>query len=307
MTVHRNWKTKRSSTAAVPDDEASDSPREAGQTDRSTRSTIAVGRRGYLGLLGAGAASSLLSSRPAVADTEQGYGVGEYGLGAYGGIRERGPIDESPDDSDEESEDEDAEQDTQLEVTTVSADAQASFATLSAHLWADEDFVRAYFEYRESGAAEWIATDDASVSDWGVFEQTVSDLSPSTLYEYRAVGESDSETVRGDTQSFQTLSQDSLSPSVDRFVVENVSESNDRVTLSIEWSVSDPDGDLETVTVVVADYRQTLTWDVTPVDGASASGSQEITTERSGMKTYEVTVAVMDTAGNLDVQRTQLQ
>lgn len=291
--MHHIRPTGDGSRSGETDGDTLDPPTDEQHTEESCLPTVAVGRRQYLGLVGASAAASLVGSRPAAAQTEQGYGSGEYGLGTYGFL------DGSGDTTDP--------QDTSLEVTTVTADVQETSATLSGYLSMGEDLdsVTVSFEYRQSDADQWTATDGQVVSSGGAFEQLVSDLSPATAYEYRALAASATESVRGESLSFRTLDPEAA-PSVDTFVVEDLSDSNAEIELAIEWAVSDADGDLETVTVVVADYRRTLSWDEIDVSGSSARGLEEVRAKRKGAKTFEVTVAVTDAAGNLDVQRTQL-
>ena len=300
--------------------------------DASSMSAIPVGRRGFLGLFGAGTAASLFGSRSALAQTGQGYGNDEYGLGAYGGedsemsnpddgssgggdAAEDGPVGDDPteNDNDDTQDGDTSGDDTQDEndasrVRTVTADAQASTAVLSGLLWTldESESVTASFEYRQQGLEAWSRTDSASLSNWGAFELTVQGLSPSTRYEYRAIAVGDDWTSVGDIRSFRTLDTEEAAPSVDQLVVEAVSESGRRVEFDVEWLVSDLNGDLESVTLVVSDYRRTLDWDEVSVGGATASGTENFTITRVPNRTYELTLAVTDTAGNLDVQRTQL-
>ena len=344
--MHQTRNNSSSATSCETGDTALDAPSDDCRREVSPTSTTRLGRRGFIGLLGAGTATSLFGSRSALAQTDHGYGSDEYGLGAYGGSEDgemptpddgesgdedpteddpagdaddpaegdsagdtEDPTEEDPDgDTEEGTQDDGADEDTASNVLTVTADAQASTATLSGLLWTLEDAesVTASFEYRQQGLDAWSQTDGTSLSSWGAFEQQVSGLSPSTRYEYRAVATSDEGTAVGEIQSFQTLDTEEAAPSVDQLVVETVSQSGRRVEFDVEWLVSDLNEDLESVTLVVSDYRRTIDWDEVSVGGATASGTENFTITQVPNRTYELTLAVTDTAGNLDVQRTQL-
>lgn len=323
--MHQTRNNRSATTSSETGDTALDPPSDDRRREASPTSTTRLGRRGFIELLSVGAATSLFGSRSALAQTDQGYGSDEYGLGDYGETptpddggsagenpaendsdRDTdAPVEETPNaDTDDNSQDEDAASN----VVTVTADAQASTATLSGLLWTldDSESVTATFEYRQQGAGAWSQTDGASLSSWGAFEQQVSGLSPSTRYEYRAVGAGDEGTAVGEIQSFRTLDTEEAAPSVDQLIVEPVGQSDRRVEFGVEWLVSDLNGDLESVTLVVSDYRRTIDWDEISVSGATASGTENFTITQIPNSTYELTLAVTDAAGNLDVQRTQL-
>lgn len=291
---HENRPVSRSTEA---DDNALDPPTDEPETESSTLSTPSVGRRGYLGLLGASVGSALLGTQPASAQ-EGGYGVGEYGLGGYGGS-EDGSADppEVPDD-----EPDDAPDDSQPNVLTVSADAEASAATLSGLVWTlgGADSARTRFEYRRADTEAWSETDASTQSRWGTFEHTVTDLDPSTQYEYRAVVTVGDDSSVGDIQSFGTLAADQSSPSVDQLSITDVSSTDSRLELLVDWEVSDPDGDLESVSVLISDGGSTLDWVEVPVSGTTARGARTLSAPADADGLYKITVAVSDEAGNLD-------
>jgi len=214
---HENRPLSRSSEA---DDNALDPPTDEPETETASLSTPSVGRRGYLGLLGAGVGSVLLGTQQASAQAG-GYGAGEYGLGGYGGSGEESAAD-PPEESDDEDDDEAADDDSQPNVLTVSADPEASTATLWGLVWTldDAESATAFFEYRTPDAEEWSETDSATQSNWGAFDRTVTGLEASTEYEYRAVVTIDNEPTVGEIQSFRTETADESVSSIDRLTAD---------------------------------------------------------------------------------------
>ena len=185
------------SRSAETDDNELDPPPTESKTDTTGLSTPRVGRRGYLGLVGASVGTALFGTQTASA-TESGYGVGEYGLGDYGGT-EDGSTADPPEDSEDD-------EDALPNVLTVSADVEASTATLWGLVWSlgESDSATVFFEYRTSDAEEWAETEATTQSTWGVFEGTATALEASTDYEYRAVVTLGDESAVGEIQSFRT-------------------------------------------------------------------------------------------------------
>jgi hypothetical protein len=157
--------------------------------------------------------SPFLGSRPA-SGKKQSYGLSEYGLSEYGS-RENDESSDSETEQPEESTDtpkenpqnDESEADSLPNVLTVSAERDGASVTLSGLVWTlgEADSARTYFEYRPTESERWSETDVTTLSRWGAFEQTVSDLPPSTQYEYRSVVTTDGETTVGDTKQFNTL------------------------------------------------------------------------------------------------------
>lgn len=299
---HENRPVSRSTEA---DDNALDPPTDEPETEPSTPSTPSVGRRGYLGLLGAGVGSALFGTQPASAQAG-GYGAGEYGLGSYGDTEDGSVADppDEPDDEpvDDEPTDDESADDAPASVLTVSADPEASAATLSGLVWTldEADSASTFFEYRQVDAEQWAETAASTQSKWGAFERTVTDLDPSTEYEYRAVVTVGDDSSVGESQSFRTLATDSSSPSVDQLSLTDVSSTENQIELLVDWEVSDPDGDLDSVSVLVSDGNATLDWKEVPASGTTARGARTLSVPADDERTYKITVAVTDAAGNLD-------
>lgn len=290
-----NHENRSISRPGKADDNAQDPPTDDSEADGSLVPNLELGRRSYLGLLGGGVGTALLGTRPVVAQ-DGGYGAGEYGLGEYGGAENESvdPPTESPDKPDE------SDDDSTSDVLTVSADPKASAVSLSGLVWSlgDADEANVFFEYRAADTDEWSETEASTQSRWGAFEQTVTDLSPSTEYEYRAVVTTGDDSSTGDTKAFQTLEADQSEPSVDKLSIRDVSSADDEIELLIDWEVSDPDGDLDTVSMLVSDGNSTIEWEDIPASGSTARGSQMVSVPADADTTYKVTVSVTDGAGN---------
>jgi len=159
-------------------------------------------------VLTAGCASSTDDEQPA-ADQPAGFGLDAYGLSTYGSPGSDDSSDSATEPDDEPQED-DSEEDTAVEslpnVLTVKANTTASSATLWGLVWTLEecDSVDVFFEYRRADAEDWKETETTTLTNWGAFDQTASDLCPSTQYEYRAVVATDDGPDVGDTKLFET-------------------------------------------------------------------------------------------------------
>lgn len=80
----------------------------------------------------------------------------------------------------------------------------------------DAESVHVYFEWRDSDADAWNATDDEQVSSVGGFSRELSGMNDDTEYEYRAVAEMDTgEVVIGNTQTFTTEQSEQLAVETD--------------------------------------------------------------------------------------------
>ncbi|GAB3037414.1 hypothetical protein GCM10025298_28710 [Natronobiforma cellulositropha] len=86
-------------------------------------------------------------------------------------------------------------------VTTPATDVNESTATLTGELLDLGDFatVDVFFEWRELGADEWIATAPQTLEEPGDVSAEIDGLEPGTTYEFRAVGLANGERVEGAT------------------------------------------------------------------------------------------------------------
>lgn len=86
-------------------------------------------------------------------------------------------------------------------------------------------------------------------------------------------------------------------PSIDEFTVSRSDRLGDDRMFSVQWEVSDADGDLSTVEVVVAQTATDVNFSVSQVSGSSAS-DYDLFQFPVG-STFDVTLRVEDSAGNV--------
>lgn len=186
--------------------------------------------------------------------------------------------------------------DTPSNVTDSGATLNGSLTDLGGASAAD-----CAFEWRPIGATSWNATKTWTRSSVGSFSAEVGGLSSGTDYEYRAVATaSDGDTATGGTSSFTTTTGRSA-PTVDSYSVNEAGSPNPHCEITAQWSVSDADGDLDTVSVTVTDTAGTLVDSrTTAASGGSASGTDEFKIRHANGRTFDVTVTVTDAAGGSD-------
>ena len=159
------------------------------------------------------------------------------------------------------------------------------------------------FEYRQTGASSWSTTATQTLSSSGSFSADVSNLASGTDYEFRAVADaSDGDSDAGTTTSFATDSSTSDSaPAVDSHSVTEAGSPNPHAEITADWAVSDPDGDLDAVSVEVFDSGGALVDSAsTSVSGRSASGSDSFQIKHARNETFGVTLTVTDASGASD-------
>lgn len=252
-------------------------------SSRSEGRASGIGRRACLKLVGMAAASTVgagVGSDVARAESD-GYGS-SYGEGPYDGGG--------------------------FSVTTGDAtDIDTTSATLDGELGDLDgaDSAGCYFEWRPTGASDWTTTTTQTLSSTGSYTVGLSGLEEGVAYEYRAVGTaSDGDTATGATVSF-TTDAGRTAPSIDSYSVTEAGSPNPHCEITAEWSVSDADGDLDTVAVAVADSSGMVVHSSRrDANGASASGTDTFTIKHADGQTFDVTVTVID-AGDNDDSRTR--
>lgn len=159
--------------------------------------------------------------------------------------------------------------------------------------------------YRQTGASSWQTTAGRTLTSPGTFTATLDGLSPGTDYEYRAVAvASDGDEATG---AIRTVTTDAVehAPSVDVLAAAEDSPPNPHAEVSVDWAVSDADGDLSTVSVTVTDsWGGTVASETEAVTGASASGSFYSKIKHGAGETYTVTVTVTDAGGRTTTDST---
>jgi hypothetical protein len=165
-----------------------------------------------------------------------------------------------------------------LAVETVDAgSATETAATLVGSLSSLGDSASATgaFEYRERGADTWTVAGEQTLEMTGQFDAGVTGLSAGTGYEFRAVATAD-DSDAGATLAFDTATADGItSLSIDRFDVTD--DSNPAWSrFDVDWTVSDADGDLNTVVTELRYGGVTVAAESTNVTGSTASYSHEL-------------------------------
>ena len=87
-----------------------------------------------------------------------------------------------------------------------------------------------------------------------------------------------------------------LAPVVAGWSLSTADKPNPHAAVTVDWAVSDGDGNLDTVTVEVSDGASTVDSARIAVSGSSASGTERFDIKRGGNTTYDVRVVVTDTA-----------
>lgn len=167
------------------------------------------------------------------------------------------------------------------------------------------DSVDVSFEYRRAGSSTWNATSTQSLTSTGDFSKTVTGLTSDTDYEFRAaVLASDDDTDTGSPVAFATATAEE-EPAIDGFDVSEAGSPNPHAEISVDWVVSDADGDLSAVSVWIDDTSgTTVKSSKTSIGGSSASGADSFKIKHGDGEVYDVTLRVADDASNA-VNKTQ--
>ncbi len=247
-----------------------------------TRNGSDIGRRSCLKLLGGVAASATgIAAGTNVARAASGnYGELGFGEGPYGGG------------------------DGGLAVSTLGATSVTATSARFAGELSDLGGASAadcYFAWRAVGASSWNTTGARTLSTTGTFVTEIGGLSAGIEYEYRAVAAgSGGDTASGNTVRFTTDAA-SAAPAVDSYSVTEAGSPNPHAEITAEWRVSDPDRDLDTVTVAVLDPSGTVVASsTTTASGGRDSGTDAFTVKHAKGRTFYVRVTVTDAVGNSD-------
>lgn len=270
------------------------SPSDATDTGRSVADGESSGhtitRRPYLKLLGLTATPAL--ARSVEATTETGYGAGGYGNDGYGGGTDDGNV-------------------PSVLTQTVTSVTEGS-ATLTGELESLDgaDSARCSFEWRKAGGADWTTTGGQIRTTTGTFSETLDELETATEYEFRAIAETSTAEAIGEISTFETAVGDSSPepPTVDTYTVGEDSPPNPHAEIYADWTVSDTEGELETVLIeVYADGGTSpLESATTSVDGTEASGSNSFKIKDGGGDAYRIELTVTDTSGGETIDERKL-
>jgi subtilisin len=263
--------------------ESGESPtREACSRRTETRSGSDIGRRSCLKLLGGVAASAagIAAGTDVVRAASDDHGELGFGEIPYGGG------------------------DGGLSVSTLGATSVTATSARFAGELSDLGGASAadcYFAWRAVGVSSWNTTGTRTLSTTGTFVVEVGGLSTGTEYEYRAVAAgSGGDTVSGNAVTF-TTDAGSTAPTVDRYSVTEAGSPNPHCEITAEWRVSDPDGDLDTVTVAVLDPSgAVVAEETTAATGGRDSGTDAFSIKHAKGRTFYVRVTVTDAVGHSD-------
>lgn len=108
--------------------------------------------------------------------------------------------------------------DSQIAVETEDATSVGeTTATLNGELLSLGEFdeVSVFFEYRQDGQSTWQEAEKQTLSEEGSFDESIDGLESDTVYEFRAAGESNSESTTGETRTFATESDGEIQMRID--------------------------------------------------------------------------------------------
>ena len=187
------------------------------------------------------------------------------------------------------------------ELVTVRTDRLESVtettATFSGSLINNDnvDSVDVGFEFGPAGGSLDSFVSAGSLSTAVGFDASVSGLDPATTYEFRAVADGATDADTGSAASFSTLIDSAEDPVVDSLGV-STKNNGPWTRATLDWAVSDADGDLSSVLAELVASDGTVTDAVsTAVSGSSATGQSSLESKNGG-STARLTVT--DAAGN---------
>ncbi|MHC3438689.1 S8 family serine peptidase [Natrialbaceae archaeon A-gly3] len=167
---------------------------------------------------------------------------------------------------------------------------------------ADAEEATVAFQWREAGAEEWTETDPDTRNGIGGFDGEITGLEPETEYEVRAVVEADGTSDAGAVLSVATEPEPGA-PEID--AVEIVDDSNrNAVRARVNWTVTDPDGDLREVTSELryADEGELLHASTSEIEGETETGTHLLRHDdrlEGAGEEYEITFSATDGEGNV--------
>ncbi|TYL38983.1 serine protease [Natronococcus pandeyae] len=166
----------------------------------------------------------------------------------------------------------------------------------------DADAVEVAFQWRDADDSSWTDADGEEREEIGEFDDELSGLDYETEYEVRAVATAGDETATGDAVSVETDPEPGL-PEIEQFEIDDSSSQN-FVGASVQWTVTDQDGDLVEITSELryADGDEVLHSVTSELEGGEESGTHTLkNTDRleGAGEEYEIATAVADGEGNV--------
>lgn len=184
-------------------------------------------------------------------------------------------------------------------TTTAASDVTTTSATLSGELTelSGVDSAAVFFEYGPSADSASTATATQTLSSTGTFDQTVDGLASDTEYEFRAVAETTDTSDTGDVLLFTTdvddTSEENTAPTIEQLSV-STRTTGPWFRATTTWSVSDSDGNLDSVTTELLNGGSVVDSETSTVGGSTASGEHELRTRGNA---DEIRLIVTDNEG----------
>jgi len=207
--------------------------------------------------------------------------------------------------SDSEDDEEDETTTESVTVTTEAAtDISSSSATLNGTLTelSGVDSAEVFFEYGPAGDGLTESTANHTLSATGSFSETVEGLAAGTDYEFRAVAAANDTSDTGDVLQFVTDEDepvdDNTAPTIDEWSV-RTRTTGPWFRADSTWSVSDDDGNLDTVTTELLNGSSVVDTETTAVSGSTASGEHKTRT-RGDADSIRLTVTDEDGSSTTD-------
>lgn len=108
----------------------------------------------------------------------------------------------------------------------------------------------------------------------------------------------------GDDETDDDGDAEESSLSIDTFDLVEVGSSGSDTEFQLTWSVSAPDESLKHVLIVISDLRRLVQWELVPVSGSTAEGTETVRIRDREEQSLSATIAVADAAGNRRTQST---
>lgn len=184
-------------------------------------------------------------------------------------------------------------------TTSTASDVTTTSATLNGELTELDgaDSATVFFEYGPSGGGLSNSTTAQTLSSTGSVSQQVDGLDAGADYEFRAVAETSGASDAGDISGFTTDSDsttsENVAPEIDSWSV-STRTTGPWFRAATRWSVSDGNGNLETVTTELLDGGAVVSAVTDAIGGSTASGDDELRTRGDA---DEIRLTVTDSDG----------
>ncbi|WP_435316933.1 S8 family serine peptidase [Haloarchaeobius sp. TZWSO28] len=175
------------------------------------------------------------------------------------------------------------------DVTGTAATLRATLADLGS-----AQSVEAWFRYRPVGGS-WTGTTPETLTTAPTgYSAQVTGLTDETTYEGQALVSGSDGSDSGAIRQFTTLSGTPTPPSIDAFTASDTSGNNPHADIRGEWTVSDPNGDIQSVVYAVYEGGALVDSVTRTATGVTTADSATIHIHKGGGRTYEARLTVTD-------------